>query len=253
MTSAMSCGCARENAAFPIFRSRVGAFQIFTARVGEGRGVPGEAGAGRRRRRAQRVERIVGEYLMMMAGTDPRSPNVIATNARWAKVAKHALALNAAIEEMKSLDELGLLLLQTAVSGNRKKPHVDYLIWESQCAKVARLAARQASQRSQKIERWQPVARRLGLLAVCTPVGVLGRLRWARRQGRQKPVDAIRRGRGFQGSCQDRSCREAATRDCRFCQKTVELGAWPLCVSGLVRSEGIVELERRIKPSNCTE
>ena len=91
------------------------------------------------------VERIVGEYLIMTAGTDPRSPDVIATNARWAKVAKHALALSAAIEEIKSLDRLGLLLLQTAVSGNRKKQHVDYLIWESQCAKVASLAARQAS------------------------------------------------------------------------------------------------------------
>ena len=91
------------------------------------------------------IEHIVGEYLIMTAGTDPRSPHVIATNARWAKVAKHALALNAAIEEMKSLDGLGLLLLQTAVSGNRKKQHVDYLIWESQCAKVASLAAGQAS------------------------------------------------------------------------------------------------------------
>ena len=91
------------------------------------------------------IEHIVGEYLIMKAGTDPRSPHVIATNARWAKVAKHAVALNAAIEEVKSLDGLGLFLLQTAVCGNRKKQHVDYLIWESQCAKVASLAARQAS------------------------------------------------------------------------------------------------------------
>jgi hypothetical protein len=90
------------------------------------------------------IERIVGEYLIMTAGTDPRSPDVIATNARWAKAAKHALALVAAIEEIKSVDGLGTLLLQTAISGNRKKQHVAYLIWESQCAKVASLAARQA-------------------------------------------------------------------------------------------------------------
>jgi hypothetical protein len=91
------------------------------------------------------IERIVGEYLIMVAGADPRSPDVIATNARWAKVAKYALALNAAIKEMKSLDALGLLLLETAVSKNRKKQPSAFLIWESQCAKVASLAARQAS------------------------------------------------------------------------------------------------------------
>ena len=58
------------------------------------------------------IERIVGEYLIMTAGTNPRLPHVIATKVRWAKVAKHALALNAAIEEMKSHDEFGLRLLR---------------------------------------------------------------------------------------------------------------------------------------------
>jgi hypothetical protein len=150
----------------------------------------------------------------MTAGTDPRSPRVIATNARWAKVAKHALALNAAIEEMKSLDGLGLLLLQTAVSGNRKKQHVDYLIWESQCAKVASLAARQAS--PAHFRKLKGGNRSRGYWVYLLFAHLLEF--WASRggrvgKGRQKPVDAIRRA-GFQVLVTGPP--EAAARDCRF-------------------------------------
>ena len=150
MTPAMSCGCAREKAAFRYSDRGLAKWAKVEACLAKL--VPALAPDAAADRAQSQIEHIVGEYLIMTAGTDPRSPHVIATNARWAKVAKHALALHAAIEEVKSLDGLGLFLLQTAVSGNRKKQHVDYLIWESQCAKVASLAARQASPaKSQKI------------------------------------------------------------------------------------------------------
>ena len=226
------------------------------ARVGEGRGVPDEAaadGAGRRRRRAQRDRAHRRRVFDNDGGTDPRSPDVIATNARWAKAAKHALALIAAIEEMKSLDGLGLLLLQTAVSGNRKKQHADYLIWESQCAKVASLAARQAS--PAHFRKFKGGNRSRGHWVYLLFAHLLEF--WVARGG---PV-----GKGakspstlFVTAAASRALAKAAPAVklpraiVDFASKRVD---WtpPPPSEALLDPKAIVQLERRKNPSNCTE
>ena len=53
----------------------------------------------------------------MAARFDPRSPDVIARKACWAKIAEHALALNAALEELETLEGLEVFLLHTRSPG----------------------------------------------------------------------------------------------------------------------------------------
>ena len=199
------------------------------------------------------IERIVGKYLIMTEGTDPRSPDVIATNARWAKVAKHALTLIAAIEEIKSLDGLGLLLLQIAVSRNRKKQPADYLLWESQCAKVASLAARQAS--PAVFRKLKGGNRSRGHCVYLLFAHLLEF--WASRGGRvgkgaKSPSTLFVEAAASRALAKAAPAVKLPRAIVDFASKRVD---WtpPPPSAALLDPKAIVQLERRKNPSNCTE
>lgn len=91
------------------------------------------------------IEAMVHVYLWRMASFDPRSPERVAANACWARIAKHAHALHATLEELDAID----VHMQTAgllgvVAANALTPRADYLVWKKQTAEWARLAAREA-------------------------------------------------------------------------------------------------------------
>jgi len=91
------------------------------------------------------IEAMVHVYMWRMAHFDPRSPERVAANACWARIAKHAHALHATLEELDAID----VHMQTAgllgvVAANALTPRADYLVWKNQTAEWARLAAREA-------------------------------------------------------------------------------------------------------------
>jgi hypothetical protein len=94
------------------------------------------------------IEVTVHAYLWRMSHFDPRSPEQVAVNACWARVAKHAHALHAALEELEAIDvdmHPGRLRhLGRVVVANPLTPHADYLVWKNQTAEWARLAEREA-------------------------------------------------------------------------------------------------------------
>ena len=145
----------------------------------------------------------------------------------------------AAIEEIKSLEGLGLFLLQTAVSGTRGKQPAGYLLWESQCAKVASLAARQAQVQT-RFRNLKRGNRSRGHWVYLLFAHLLEF--WASRGGRvgkgaKSPSTLFVTAAASMALCQGRSCREAATRDCRFRQQESGLDA-AAALRGFVGSEG---------------
>ena len=109
------------------------------------------------------IEAIVHRFLWMTERTDPRSPDVVAAKAGWAKIAKHAKALNAALAEMEAMETSPINSLTYAIALDRTEkmspvalppgrlralpsnrlitPRDDYVTWKRQTADAERWAA----------------------------------------------------------------------------------------------------------------
>src|SRR6476646_7035657 len=72
----------------------------------------------------QHIEATVDAYLRRMARSDPRSPEQIAVNACWAKIANHAHALLTAVDNLEAIDPWreSLLRLTIAFAANPANP-----------------------------------------------------------------------------------------------------------------------------------
>ena len=90
------------------------------------------------------IEIMVHAYLWRMAHFDPRSPEQVAANACWARIAKQAHELHATLEELDAIDagRFGVIAF-AANPANPITQHADYLAWKNQNTEAARLAARE--------------------------------------------------------------------------------------------------------------
>jgi hypothetical protein len=113
------------------------------------------------------IEAIVNRYLWMTERTDPRSPEVAAALATWARIAEHALALDAALADLEDLETGPVRSLKYAIATNPLTPDADYLALKQQLATAARWAAIAArgwpkSVRWEKDVRGQPISTKAG-------------------------------------------------------------------------------------------